>query len=244
MTSQRDPPAAGSGSQDDFLSQVEQHIAKHPLTHATGGLASNALRFCVAKLLLRDQLTDWPGQRSERLCAIMLVLFVRECLVGSQTTVFGFDSHEFYEILSGVIRDERVSREALMAELNEIDVDGATLLVANSSEFLEQLWCDDSSRPCKTPDTVAAFNNWLFHDSGEMAIPASEWSDSLLPEAARASSETLFGGEGALAVVRQKLFVRSLRFRLACAAVSILWFFAVEFAVVSARGFQPAALSR
>ena len=230
MASGQQAPSGGSHSQVDFRNMVDLHIAKHPLVQPPGALASNALRFCVAKLLLRGQLADWPGQGSTRLCAIMLVLFVRECLMHYQDKILGFDSHDFYELLAGVIRAERVSQEVLMAELIEIDVDGATTIVASSKHLREHLWSDDGSRSYKTADTITTDT---FNDANERASRSAWSDDSLLPEAARASNDTWFGGlaSPALAVVRRKLFLRSLRFRFACAAVSILWFLAVEFTV-------------
>ena len=221
--------------EDEFMKLVDEYIQTYPLADG-GALSRNCVRLAAGKLLLhkRQQQSGgprahWPGEGAARVAAILLVLFVQECLVNSQQAILGFDEAEFYEILSNLVRKAGVKREELVAELIDVDKEGSATQLASSNE-LGELWAGDGTADAGGLRRRAVTSLQAVKEAPDETI---EWSDdTLLPETL---SDTRLPGiaSSAAPLYRRKLFLRSLRFRMACAVVSLVWFFAVEFICIS-----------
>ena len=227
---------------DEFMSLVDEYVAAYPLA-SRGALSANCVRIAAAKLLLRkrlqrqakagttvDRRIAWPGEGAAKLAAILLVLFVQECLVENQTAILGVGVQAFYRIMSALVRESQVSREELMAELIQVDDEGSATTFASSAE-VAKLWSDPAAAVHAARGGVGAAA--ALQVVKEVLDEKNEWSDdSMLPESAM---EGQLAGKALTTkpLLRRKLFLRSMRFRMACAGVSVLWFFAVEFICVS-----------
>lgn len=118
------------------------------------------------------------------------------------------------QVLASVVRDGGVTIEDLMIELIRHDVDGVATQLASSSGFAK-LW---------TATDAAALQAVY-----EVPDDAGEWSDdTLLPE--NASDAPLLAGfdSRTTALARRKLFLRTLRIRMACIAFVTIWFASAE----------------
>ena len=112
---ERQPRRGGMATADDvgdeFMKLVDEYLEAFPLAASTTtSLSHNNVRFAAAKLLQRqaaqrsDRHQEWPGASSTRLAAIMMVLFVHECLVSSRRAILGMSREAFYALLSDIVR--------------------------------------------------------------------------------------------------------------------------------------------
>ena len=70
---------------------VDEYVAAYPLV-GRDALSPNCVRLAAAKILLHQRQvkstgnanTPWPEEGAKQLAAILLVIFVQECLVHSQ----------------------------------------------------------------------------------------------------------------------------------------------------------------
>lgn len=214
---------AAAAEPDPFMRLVDEYIGGYPLVSSS--ISHNNLRLVAAKLLLYQRMKrkssatsveQWPGSGAARLAAIMLVLFVQECLAGNQRTVLGVAVSEFYEILSvEVVRKAGVTRDALMWELIEVDQEGTAIQFASSNE-ITKLWQNEEPYEVKLKAVK------------ESSDDAAEWSDNtLLPETAREAKLPQ--------IVTRKLTQRSRRFPIVlCASVStwlVAWFLSSQIVI-------------
>jgi hypothetical protein len=232
-----------SSESDEFTAVVDGFLATNPLACSGASLAPESIRFAAAKLLLRQRLlarncriedSSWPGLGAANLAAIMLVLFVKEVLASNQRSVFGIPQEDFYELILQIIQQRGVSREDFVAALCEVDQDRCATGVANSPELLN-LWPVGES--VRTASSVESVQPALQAEAQGWGRPSMSTDDSLVPEFAHDLQESLAAQVGlvkpAVSILRQKLSARSLRFRMACAAVSVMWFLACEFIAVT-----------
>lgn len=235
------PAEVGSSSTADapiesaFMSLVEEYIAAYPLT-AQGSLAHVSVCIVAGKLMLHRRMMKqtnsqpalWAGEGSVRVAAIMLVLFVQECLVHNRKSILGFIAQDWYELLSAVVRDSAITREELMVELIDVDLEGSATQLA-SSAVLSKLWDHTTETP--EPPTLHP----VTEASGEERESDNAHSTGMLPElATRSEPHTVSAREPRLAspaapIYHATLFRRTLRLRMACTACTIIWIVSIQF---------------
>ena len=223
---------------DAFVTLVDEYIDTYPLT-ARGSLSQNSLRIVAAKILLykrsmmkppEERSQSWAGEGMVRFAAIMLVLFVQECLAHNRKSILGLVAQDWYELLSNVVRQSGMTREELMVELIDVDLEGSATQLA-SSAVLSKLWTDATDEPEVEKDVL--------QDVTEASCEEWESEDAMLPETAKRNKALAASDHGpdraglpAAPLFRAKLFRRSHRLRMACAAGAIIWFLAFQFATI------------
>ena len=202
---------------------VDEYVEEYPLT-VQDSPSHNGVRIVAAKLLLHRRMTQqqaggeqaisWPGEGAARTAAIMLVMFVQECLTHGCKKVLGVGAQDFYEILASIIREGGVGREELMAELIEHDREGSATQLASSAQFA-RLWSEGEAQMQAVRDAMS--------DAG--------WSDDrMLPESARSACEAARDKrditDSATPLYKRKIFMRLFRVRMVSMTIVAAYFLA------------------
>ena len=227
------PMASSVDVETRFLAVVDEYVAAYPLV-GRDALSPNCVRLAAAKILLHQRQvkstgnanTPWPEEGAKQLAAILLVIFVQECLVHSQQNVLGVAAHEFYELLSSLVRSAGVTRSDLITELIDVDKEGSATRFASSNE-IARLWvASPEGALAGSPARLRAVLS--SEGDGGSEFERGSWSNESLPELAR---EARLGGIAAPAtpLYRRRLFLRSRRFRICSTAVVVIWLLCTEF---------------
>ena len=186
--------AEGADIEDDaftgkFKGLVQAWMEANPVQ--TSALSDANLRFAIYKILILKSghlaKFSWPGDDAARLAGILFVLFVQEGLQheesgkSSSRQVIGIDLLEIYGIVRDIIRDCCITREELIKCVKDADLDGTTLVLAESNELAADLYArssaagSTSSEPTATEDSRV---QWL--------SPAASGGNVQSPNAQRA----------------------------------------------------------
>ena len=112
--------------EDEFMGLVDAYVAQYPIR--TSALSERCIKFAAGKLLLLQSghaaKVNISDKGAHRLVAVLLLLFLYEGL-GHNTPVLGLRPHKLYELIEHIVRESRITREELLAEIMEVEVNGS-----------------------------------------------------------------------------------------------------------------------
>ena len=141
-----------------FMALVEHFLAEHPVK--TDAVSQEGIRWAAAKVLLYqtvspERLKHWPGPGSERLAAILFILFAEDGLVHEEESILGMTPVHLYEILESVVHRSNITQHELMTAIIEVSRfnDNYAMHLVQSPE-LEVLFRQQSSSSGPPPSLL------------------------------------------------------------------------------------------
>lgn len=141
-----------------FMALVEHFLAEHPVK--TDAVSQEGIRWAAAKVLLYqtvspERLKYWPGPGSERLAAILFIIFAEDGLVHEEESILGMTPVHLYEILESVVHRSNITQHELMTAIIEVSQfnDNYAMHLVQSPE-LEVLFRHQSSSSGPPPSLL------------------------------------------------------------------------------------------